>query len=109
MPVYATEIQWSLIYRKLKGKRGCTPLLPWEAQRMMEMIRNKNKGIPIANSNFKGGLDWDITNRKIITTPNRLSYTYPRNFNFNVLATICKLQSKKEHMKDIFNYILQKT
>lgn len=30
LPVYATEIQWSLIYRKLKGKRGCTPLLPWE-------------------------------------------------------------------------------
>jgi len=95
LPVYATEIQWSLIYRKLKAKRGCTPLLPWEAQRLMEMIRNKNKGITIANNNFKGGLDWDRTNRKIITTTNRFSYPYSKNFNFNVLATICELQREK--------------
>jgi len=95
LPVYATEIQWSLIYRKLKGKRGCTPLLPWEAQRLMDMIRNKNGGNPIANSQFTGGFDWDITNRRIITTQNRLVYPYPRIFNFNVLAKICELQRQK--------------
>ena len=95
LPVYATEIQWSLIYRKLKGKRGCTPLLPWEAQRLMDMIRNKNKGSPIANAQFTGGFDWDITNRRIITTQNRESYPYARNFNFNVLAEICKLQKQR--------------
>jgi hypothetical protein len=92
LPVYATEIQWSLIYRKLKGKRGCTPLLPWEAQRLMDMIRNKNAGSPIANTQFTGGFDWNITNRRIITTQNRQSYPYPRNFNFNVLPKICELQ-----------------
>jgi len=92
LPVYATEIQWSLIYRKLKGKRGCTPLLPWEAQRLMDMIRNKNSGSPIANAQFTGGFNWDITNRIIITTQNRQNYLYPRNFNFNILAKICELQ-----------------
>lgn len=95
LPVYATEIQWSLIYRKLKGKRGCTPLLPWEAQRLMDMIRNKNAGKAIANAQFKGGFDWDRTNRKIITTQNRQNYPYSRTFNFNVLAEICKLQRLK--------------
>ena len=41
LPVYATEIQWSLIYRKLKGKRGCAPLLPWEAERLINMIKRE--------------------------------------------------------------------
>ncbi|MEM5808294.1 MAG: hypothetical protein QW818_04165, partial [Candidatus Aenigmatarchaeota archaeon] len=96
LPVYANEIQWSLIYRKLKGKRGCTPLLPWEAQRLIDMIRNKNAGRPIANAQFKGGFEWDITNRKIITTPNRQNYPYARTFNYNVLAEICKLQRQRK-------------
>ena len=95
LPVYSTEIQWSLIYRKLKAKRGCTPLLPWEAQRLMDMIRNKNAGNPIANTQFTGGFNWDITDRRIITTQNRQNYPYLRTFNFNVLASICELQRRK--------------
>lgn len=95
LPVYSTEIQWSLIYRKLKGKRGCTPLLPWEAQRLMDMIRNKNAGNPIANNQFTGGFDWDITNRRIITTQNRQNYPNSRTFNYNVLTSICELQRRK--------------
>ncbi|CUU07675.1 hypothetical protein JGI3_01547 [Candidatus Kryptobacter tengchongensis] len=96
LPLYATEIQWSLIYRKLKGKRGCTPLLPWEAQRLMDMIRNKNAGKPIANAQFTGGFDWDKTNRKIITTQNPQNYPGPRTFNYNVLAKICELQQQRK-------------
>ncbi|MBL7123716.1 MAG: hypothetical protein ISS14_02360, partial [Actinobacteria bacterium] len=95
LPVYVTEIQWSLIYRKLKGKRGCTPLLPWEAQRLIDIIRNKNAGIPIVNSQFTGGFDWDKNNRRIKTISNRQNYPYPRNFNYNVLAEICELQRRK--------------
>lgn len=95
LPVYATEIQWSLIYRKLKGKRGCTPLLPWEAQRLVDMIRDKNKGVSIANSQFTGGFDWDIVNRKIITTQNHNNYPYERTFNYNILAEICELQRRR--------------
>lgn len=95
LPTCATEIQWSLIYRKLKGKRGCTPLLPWEAQRLMDMIRNKNSGNPIANAQSTGGFDWDPVRRSIITTQTRQRYPYSRNFNFNVLKSICDLQKQK--------------
>lgn len=106
LPVYATEIQWSLIYRKLKGKRGCTPLLPWEAQRLMDMIRNKNAGKPIANTQFTGGFDWDAQNRRIITTQTRQSYPFPRSFSFNVLKHICELQKRRrayeEHLQLYF-------
>ena len=96
LPVYSTEIQWSLIYRKLKAKRGCTPLLPWEAERLINMIRNKNQGRPIANSQFEGSFGWDRTNRKITMTNNHQKYPYSRNFNFNVLAKICELQRLKK-------------
>jgi|YNPMSStandDraft_1061717.scaffolds.fasta_scaffold01992_6 hypothetical protein len=91
LPVYATEIQWSLIYRKLKGRRGCTPLLPWEADRLINMIRNQNNGTPIASSNFIGCLDWDLTNRKIIVNQNRQNYPYQRYYNFDVVGRICDL------------------
>ncbi|MGC8958675.1 MAG: hypothetical protein ACP5OO_02665 [Chloroflexia bacterium] len=93
LPVYATEVQWSLIYRKLRGKRGCTPILPWEAQRLTDMIRDKNRGVPIADPRFTGVLQWDPSSRRI--TPGqatRQSYPYPRNFNFNVLKEICDRQ-----------------
>ena len=95
LPIYATEIQWSLIYRKLKGKRGCTPLLPWEAERLINMIRDKNNGRPIADANFTGGFDWDKRNRRIITTPSRQSYPYQRSFIFETLEKICTLQKQK--------------
>lgn len=94
LPIYATEIQWSLIYRKLKGKRGCTPLLPWEARRLVNMIRDKNRGKPIANTQFTGGFDWDILNRRIITTSRKQNYPFSRNFSFNVVSEICKLQAQ---------------
>lgn len=94
LPVYATEIQWSLIYRKLKGKRGCTPILPWEAQRLMDMIRNKNKGKPIADAKFKDGFDWDKERRKIITASLRKKYPCPRNFSFDTLKMIYDLQKR---------------
>lgn len=97
LPIYATEIQWSLIYRKLKGKRGCTPLLPWEAQRLMDMIRNKNEGLLIANTEFRGGFDWDKINRRIIKTIDRQYYQHPNmNQSNNVLNKIYKLQQERK-------------
>lgn len=96
LPVYATEIQWSLIYRKLKGKRGCTPLLPWEAERLIDMIRNKNSGRPIANTQFTKGFDWDKKNRKIVITDIKLNYPLPRNYNFDPLEAICYIQNNQK-------------
>ena len=90
LPMYATEIQWSLIYRKLKGKRGCIPLLPWEAQKLIDMIRDKNNGKPIANQDYKGGFDWDNTNRRILLTSSPKLYTLPRKETIDPLPFICK-------------------
>jgi hypothetical protein len=95
LPIYATELQWSLIYRKLKAKRGCTPLLPWESEKLINMIRNKNSGKILANSEFLGGFDFDKTNRKITTMESKNIYPYPRNFDFKVLDSIYNLQKSR--------------
>jgi hypothetical protein len=34
---------WSLVYRKLKGERGCTMIFPWEDDFLLTLIRQKNE------------------------------------------------------------------
>lgn len=97
LPIYATDVQWSLIYRKLKGKRGCTPLLPWEAQNLMNMIRSQNAGQPIADAQFVGGFDWDIHKRKIITTSSRKEYPGPKDYNHDPLEAISFVRSNRSY------------
>jgi hypothetical protein len=100
LPIYATEVQWSLIYRKLKGKRGCTPLLPWEAERLINMIREKGRK-PIADASFTGGFDWDKMNRRIILTPARLNYPYQRSYSFDIVGNICKLMKNRRAYENL--------
>ena len=38
------QMQLSLIYRKLKANRGNTMITIYEAERLMQLIRNKNRG-----------------------------------------------------------------
>jgi hypothetical protein len=38
------EIPWTLIYRKMTGRRGCTPLLPHEAEIIRRMLDLRNAG-----------------------------------------------------------------
>lgn len=38
------DIPWTLIYRKMEGGRGCTPLLPHEAQVLRRMLDLRNAG-----------------------------------------------------------------
>lgn len=38
------DIPWTLIYRKMTGRRGCTPLLPHEAAIMYQMLDLRNAG-----------------------------------------------------------------
>ena len=52
------DIPWSLIYRKLKGKRGCTPLLPHEAEGLKRMLDLRNAGQALSGPYFE--LDEEI-------------------------------------------------
>ncbi len=44
LPLYAQDVIWSLIYRKLKGGRGCTPINLQESERLIKMIEGSNNG-----------------------------------------------------------------
>ena len=40
---HPSQMCWSLIYRKLKGKRGCTMITDYEAMRLINLIEKKNE------------------------------------------------------------------
>lgn len=43
LPKYSRDIRWSLIYRKLKGERGCSYLFPHEYDSMIQLMHSVNK------------------------------------------------------------------
>ena len=74
LPDNPRDIVWSLIYRKLKGARGCTPITPREATRLSNLIREANNGIPLENEE---GFTWQ--NEIIVNAPNApLEYNVDR-------------------------------
>ena len=57
---------WSLIYRKLKGNRGNTMVTIFEAEKLFDLIRNKNNNTTISNTE---GLSFD--GQKIINSESK--------------------------------------
>lgn len=105
LPVYATQILWSLIYRKLKGKRGCTPLLPWEAKRLIGMIKDKNSGISIADGRSKGGFEWNNRTSTIKKVSYREKYPFAQEYSFIPREAIFYI---KTHRKSYEKYLKTK-
>lgn len=66
LPESPRDIVWSLIYRKLKGFRGCTPITPRESNKLSTLIREANKGISLKN---EGGFTWQ--DGLIVDTPDK--------------------------------------
>ena len=64
LPLYAREIIWSLIYRKLKGWRGCTPITIEQSERLANMLRAKNQKLTLATSTLDA-LSWDANTKDI--------------------------------------------
>lgn len=56
LPDNPRDIIWSLIYRKLKGGRGCSPVTPKESDRLIRLIRQHNNEQPIATP---GSFTWE--------------------------------------------------
>lgn len=46
------DLCWSLIYRKLKGKRGCTMIMDYEYDDLLAKLIAKNNGTPLAGNAF---------------------------------------------------------
>ena len=49
---HPSQMCWSMIYRKLKGKRGCTMLTEYESERLIGLIKKENSQITIKATDF---------------------------------------------------------
>ncbi|HIP33192.1 MAG TPA: hypothetical protein EYG89_00310 [Bacteroidia bacterium] len=79
----AYDIPWSIIYRKMTGSRGCTPLLPHESNIIKKMLDLRNGGQILNSLQIK----YDTSSFNLITseTPN-IDYT-GRIENFQNIRT----------------------
>ncbi len=67
---HPSKMCWSLIYRKLKGNRGCTMITDYEADMLISKIRAKNNNQPLSGTSFS----YDVTQEKIITIGSTSEY-----------------------------------
>lgn len=59
---HPSEMCWSLIYRKLKGNRGCTMITDYESERLIKKIKAENSYIALEGTAFS----YDINQEKIV-------------------------------------------
>ncbi len=60
---HPSEMCWSLIYRKLKGNRGCTMITDYEADKLIEKIKMENSNIALNGTAFS----YNINQEKIVS------------------------------------------
>lgn len=73
---------WSLVYRKLKGERGCTMIFPWEDDFLLGLIRQKNEAVGMHALEIKEGihLTWNPSSAEIeVRKGNFPEYAPPRD------------------------------
>ncbi len=59
---HPSQMCWSLIYRKLKGNRGCTMITDYEAENLIQKIRAENSNTALEGISFT----YDTDQKKII-------------------------------------------
>lgn len=57
------DLCWSLIYRKLKGNRGCTMIMDYEFDDLLNKLRVKNNNVCLTGNNFT----FNATTYEIVT------------------------------------------
>jgi hypothetical protein len=84
-----SQMLWSLIYRKLKANRGNTMVTIYEAERLTELLRNKNG--PELNCGNKS-LSFDAASEKIVCVDElRKAYTGRQKKPKPVASSCCKI------------------
>lgn len=70
LPSNPKDILWSLIYRKLRGNRGCTPITPEESDRLIDLIKKANNGKFLNFISYS----WDNETQKIVRCKDKSEY-----------------------------------
>lgn len=98
------ELCWSLIYRKLKGNRGCTMITPYEFEDLLCKIKKKNQ-----DNQLKGaGFTFDEGEVRIITAKETKQYT-GRKGSLDIKPRLLYKAGKKNAFETHLQaYIMQK-
>lgn len=92
------DMCWSLIYRKLKGNRGCTMITDYEFDDFLQKVRAKNNNTSFTSNHFS----FDSINNEIYATTATQLYTGRRN-NLDILPRLLN----KSHNSNAFESHLQ--
>ena len=80
------QMLWSLIYRKLKGNRGNTMITIYEAERLCQLIRDKNNRQELNIGDHK--LSFDQNGQKIILINDNVNIYNGRKEDINLLPRL---------------------
>jgi len=100
------QMLWSLIYRKLKGNRGNTMITIYEAERLIQLVRNKNNRAELNCQNKT--LSFDAEAQKIICLDRRPNTYTGRQEDINLLPRlIAKYQAGNSFESHLQAYIVK--
>jgi len=100
------QMLWSLIYRKLKGNRGNTMITTYEAERLTQLIRNKNNRTELNCENKI--LSFDEVAQKILYLDRRPNTYAGRQEAINLLPRlIAKYQAGNSFESHLQAYIVK--
>ncbi|MBX8634316.1 MAG: DUF91 domain-containing protein [Thermoplasmata archaeon] len=101
-----SKMIWSLIYRKLRGNRGNTMINPYEAERLINLIRTKNNRNKQRNI-VSAGYTYDLDCQKIVSLGNANPYTGRKDL-INVFPRLKrKYEEHKAFESHLQAYIVQ--
>ncbi|MFH0739522.1 MAG: hypothetical protein V1819_00035 [bacterium] len=100
------QMIWSLIYRKLKAKRGNTMITIYESERLCQLIRDKNNRQELNVSDCK--LSFDQNEQKIVVTNDNINTYNGRKEDINLLLRlVAKYRANTSFETHLQSYIVR--
>lgn len=100
---HPSQLCWSLIYRKLKGNRGCTMITDYEFNQIMKKIVVKNKNKKLQSNYF----DYDANTNKIVSSEQSNIYLGKKS-DLNIMQRMIYKNSKRNaYETHLQAYVLQ--
>ena len=96
------ELCWSLIYRKLKGNRGCTMIMDYEFNDLINKLKHKNK-----HTYHSESYSFDSKTNKIISMENKPIYKGRENSISITKRLLYKANRKNAFETHLQAYIIQ--
>lgn len=92
LPVNSSDVLWSILYRKLKGGRGCSPLFPREFNIIVAKLNSANNNTPLNFPNYT------FQNGQIVQSHEMYQYAGNSNYNVNLKGKILEADYQEHHL-----------